>query len=65
MAPPEGLLSMPTQRPMEPLQQGMAPSEHPQGPAFSDALFDLREMAKLNPEYRGLLRLIALAEEQM
>jgi hypothetical protein len=65
MAPPEGLLSQPTQRPMEPLQAGMAPSEHPGGPAFSDALFDLREMARANPEYRGLLRLIALAEEQM
>jgi hypothetical protein len=65
MAPPEGLLAMPTQRPMEPLQAGMAPSEHPQGPAFSDALFDLRALAHDYPEYRGLLRLIALAEEQL
>lgn len=65
MAPPKGLLSMPSQRPGEPLQAGMASSEHPQGPAFSDALFDLRALAAENPQYRGLLRLIAIAEEQL
>jgi hypothetical protein len=65
MAPPEGLLSMPTQRPMEPLQAGMAPSATPGGPIFDDAGFDLRALARANPQYRGLLRLVALREESM
>lgn len=66
MAPPEGLLSQPTQRPLEPLQAGMAPtSQTAGGPALNDALFDLRALAKANPEYKGLLRLIALAEDQV
>ena len=36
-----------------------------QGPQFQDALFDLRAIAAEYPEYRGLQRLIALAEDEM
>lgn len=66
MAPPEGTLSAPSQRPLEPLQAGMGSGAGaiPAGTEFSDALFDLRAMAAQYPEYRGLLRMIALAEEQ-
>jgi hypothetical protein len=66
MAPPEGLMSAPTQRPLEPLQAGLGTGVGaiPAGTDFSDALFDLRAMAASYPEYRGLLRLVALAEEQ-
>jgi len=66
MAPPEGVLGQPTRRPAEPVQTGLMPGQiaH-QGPEFQDALFDLRAIAAEYPEYRGLQRLIALAEDQV
>jgi hypothetical protein len=65
MAPPEGLLGQPTQRPGEPLQQGLVPGGVGTGrPEFDQARFDLRALANEYREYPGLLRLIAIAEEQ-
>lgn len=66
MAEPEGMLSAPSQRPMEPLMQGMGagPGPKPAAVEFNEALFHLRAAYAQHPEYRGLARLIALAEEQ-
>jgi hypothetical protein len=67
MAPPESVLEQPTARPNEPISQGLptGPTPLSLSPVTNEALYDLRALASHNPEYRGLLRLIALAEEGM
>jgi hypothetical protein len=66
MAPPEGLLGMPTQRPMESIQAGMPGSENPlpPGPVTSDAIYELRALVKRAP-YPEFLQLLAWAEREM
>jgi len=67
MGAPESILEQPTARPDEPITKGMAggPTPLTPSPVTNDALYDLRALAQANPDYRGLLRLVALAEEQM
>jgi hypothetical protein len=66
MAPPEGLLAAPTQRPMEPLQAGLPGSANPvpPGPVTSDALYELRALVQRAP-YPEFLQLLAWAEQEM
>lgn len=66
MAPPEGLMTTPTQRPMEPLQAGLpgSQSQVPPGPVTSDALYQLRAMAQRAP-FPEFLDLLAWAENQL
>jgi hypothetical protein len=71
--PPPGSipsLTAPTERPNEPVTAGLpvGPGPGPEAlgaPAAptSDALFDLRALARRYPEYGGLMRAIALAEQ--
>lgn len=64
MAPSDSLLAQPTQRPNESVLAGTMPTVTPERPEFNEALFDLRALARLYLEYKGLARLVALAEEQ-
>lgn len=71
--PPPGSipsLTAPSERPNEPITAGLpvGPGVGPEAlgaPAAptSDALFDLRALARQYPEYGGLMRAIALAEQ--
>jgi hypothetical protein len=70
--PPPGSipsLTAPTERPGEPVTAGLPVGPGPGPEALgapapqSDALFDLRALARQYPEYGGLLRIIALAEQ--
>lgn len=71
--PPGSLTSLtaPTQRPNEPVTAGL-PLGAGAGPEVltartvaNDALYDLRALAAKFPEYTGLLRAIALAEQDL
>jgi hypothetical protein len=63
-------LDAPSGRPDEPVTAGLplgpgaGAEAMTQMPTFDDELFDLRALAARFPEYRGLTRLIALAESE-